>query len=95
MTDLLPLGELADICKEVLGGDTGTEVGLGGSTRSLYLRFAALSFVLVCLIGALAVVASRPCDAGLIGYEMAVLVERAATALTPSLVAELQTALPR
>jgi len=59
MTDLLPLGELADICKEVLGGDTGTEVGLGGSTRSLYLRFAALSFVLVCLIGALAVVASR------------------------------------
>ena len=32
---------------------------------------------------------------GLIGYEMAVLVERCAAALTPALVAELQTALPR
>ncbi len=43
----------------------------------------------------LAVAASRPCDVGLVGYEMAVLVERCAAALTPSLVAELQTALPR
>lgn len=43
----------------------------------------------------LAVTASRPCDVGLVGYEMAVLVERCAAALTPSLVAELQTALPR
>ncbi len=43
----------------------------------------------------LAVVASRPCDVGLVGYEMAVLVERCAAALTPALVAELQTALPR
>jgi len=43
----------------------------------------------------LAVAAARPCDAGLVGYEMAVLVERAASALTPALVAELQTALPR
>lgn len=43
----------------------------------------------------LAVAASRPCDVGLVGYEMAVLVERCAAALTPALVAELQTALPR
>jgi predicted regulator of Ras-like GTPase activity (Roadblock/LC7/MglB family) len=43
----------------------------------------------------LAVAAARPCDVGLVGYEMAVLVERCAAALTPSLVAELQTALPR
>jgi predicted regulator of Ras-like GTPase activity (Roadblock/LC7/MglB family) len=43
----------------------------------------------------LAVAATRPCDAGLVGYEMAVLVERAASALTPALVAELQTSLPR
>ncbi len=35
------------------------EVGLGGSTRLLYLRFAALSFVLVCAIGALGVFAGR------------------------------------
>ena len=32
---------------------------------------------------------------GLVGYEMAVLVERCASALTPALVAELQTSLPR
>jgi predicted regulator of Ras-like GTPase activity (Roadblock/LC7/MglB family) len=44
---------------------------------------------------ALAVSAVRPCDVGLVGYEMAVLVERCAAALTPALVAELQTALPR
>ena len=43
----------------------------------------------------LAVTATRPCDVGLIGYEMAVLVERCAAALTPALVAELQTSLPR
>lgn len=43
----------------------------------------------------LAVAASRPCDVGLVGYEMTVLVERCAAALTPALVAELQTALPR
>ena len=43
----------------------------------------------------LAVSAKRPCDVGQIGYEMAVLVERCASALTPALVAELQTALPR
>ena len=43
----------------------------------------------------LAVTASRPSDVGLVGYEMAVLVERCAAALTPAPVAELQTALPR
>jgi hypothetical protein len=43
----------------------------------------------------LAVTASRPCDVGLVGYEMAVLVEKCSAALTPGLVSELQTALPR
>jgi predicted regulator of Ras-like GTPase activity (Roadblock/LC7/MglB family) len=43
----------------------------------------------------LAVTTTRPCDVGLVGYEMAVLVERCAAALTPGLVSELQTALPR
>ena len=38
---------------------------------------------------------ARPCDVGLVGYEMAVLVEKCASALTPGLVSELQTALPR
>lgn len=44
---------------------------------------------------ALAVNATRPCDVGLVAYEMAVLVEKAGTALTPQLIAELKTALPQ
>jgi len=43
----------------------------------------------------LAVVAAATCDVGLVGYEMAVLVERAGQVLTPELRAELQGALPR
>jgi len=43
----------------------------------------------------LACVASAECDVGLVGYEMAVLVDKCASALTPGLVSELQTALPR
>jgi hypothetical protein len=41
------------------------------------------------------VVASSQCDVGLVGYEMALLVEKAGTVLTPELRAELQSALPR
>jgi predicted regulator of Ras-like GTPase activity (Roadblock/LC7/MglB family) len=43
----------------------------------------------------LAVTAPRPCDIGLIAYEMAVLIEKMGTGLTPQLIAELQQALPR
>lgn len=42
----------------------------------------------------LAVVAESTSDVGLVGYEMAVLVEKAGEALTPELRAELQGALP-
>jgi predicted regulator of Ras-like GTPase activity (Roadblock/LC7/MglB family) len=42
----------------------------------------------------LAVVAAATCDVGLVGYEMAVLVERTASVLTPELRAELQGSLP-
>ncbi len=43
----------------------------------------------------LAVLASTACDIGLVGYEMALLVERAGEVLTPALRVELQGALPR
>ena len=42
-----------------------------------------------------AVVAAADCDVGLVGYEMALLVEKAGAVLTPELRAELQSALPR
>ena len=43
---------------------------------------------------ALAVVATRPCDIGLVAYEMAMLTDRAGAALTPKLVADLREVLP-
>ncbi|MGZ4676913.1 MAG: roadblock/LC7 domain-containing protein [Acidimicrobiia bacterium] len=43
---------------------------------------------------ALAVVATRPCDIGLVAYEMAMLADRAGAALTPQLVADLREVLP-
>ncbi|MDY7106069.1 MAG: roadblock/LC7 domain-containing protein [Actinomycetota bacterium] len=43
----------------------------------------------------LAVVASANCDVGLVGYEMALLVEKAGGVLTPELRAELQATLPQ
>jgi hypothetical protein len=42
----------------------------------------------------LAVLATRQCDVGLVGYEMTMLVKRAGSVLTPALIGELQTALP-
>jgi predicted regulator of Ras-like GTPase activity (Roadblock/LC7/MglB family) len=43
----------------------------------------------------LAVVADAECDVGLVGYEMALLVEKTGPFLTPELRAELQSSLPR
>ncbi len=58
-----------------------------------------LERVLIVVMGisdgsALAVVATRPCDIGLVAYEMAMLSDKAGTALTPALVAELREELP-
>lgn len=44
---------------------------------------------------ALAVLAQSSSDVGLVGYEMTMLVRRVGAVLTPALVAELQSALPR
>ncbi len=43
---------------------------------------------------ALAVLADKSCDVGLVGYEMTMLVKRAGTVLSPALRTELQAALP-
>jgi predicted regulator of Ras-like GTPase activity (Roadblock/LC7/MglB family) len=69
----------------------------GGAVQEVIveLEHVILFVMSVSETSALAVVAHRPCDVGLVGYEMAVLVERASSALTPALVAELQTSLPR
>jgi hypothetical protein len=69
----------------------------GGAVHEVIVEFehAVLFVMSISEASAFAVVATRPSDVGLVGYEMAVLVERCAAALTPSLVAELQTSLPR
>jgi len=69
----------------------------GGRVNEVIIEYDwSLLFVMrVSEASVLAVVASRPCDVGQIGYEMAVLVEKAEAALTPSLIDELKTALPR
>jgi hypothetical protein len=53
-------------------------------------------FLLVSMIAdgsCIAVLANQNCDIGLIGYEIAVLVERAGDLLTPALISELREAL--
>jgi predicted regulator of Ras-like GTPase activity (Roadblock/LC7/MglB family) len=69
----------------------------GGPLQEVIVEYdRSILFVMsISDTSALAVSAARPCDVGLVGYEMAVLVERCASALTPALVAELQTSLPR
>ena len=55
-------------------------------------------FLLVSMIAdgsCLGVLSEADCDVGLIGYEIALLVDRVGTILTPSLIAESRRALPR
>jgi hypothetical protein len=68
----------------------------GTVTQTVVEMVRGFLFVMAISDGSvLAVLASTDCDMGLIGYEMALLVERAGDVLTPALRAELQNALPR
>jgi len=73
-----------------------TPIG-GGRVHEVIVEMDnAMLFVMrVSDTSVLAATTARPCDVGLVGYEMAVLVDKCAAALTPGLVSELQTALPR
>ncbi|HEV2640396.1 MAG TPA: roadblock/LC7 domain-containing protein [Actinocrinis sp.] len=68
----------------------------GTVTQTVVEMVRGFLFVMAISDGSvLAVLASSDCDMGLIGYEMALLVERAGDVLTPALRAELQSTLPR
>lgn len=69
----------------------------GGAVNQVMIEMEnAIIFVTGISDGScLAVVATADCDIGLVAYEMAVLVEKAGTVLTPEIRAELQAALPR
>jgi predicted regulator of Ras-like GTPase activity (Roadblock/LC7/MglB family) len=94
--------EAADRFAAVASGLIGLAYGAagrfgGGAVSQIVIEMEhAFLFVTGISDGScLAVVSSAACDVGLVGYEMAVMVERAGQVLTPELRAELQGALPR
>ncbi len=94
--------DAADRFAAVAAGMIGLAYGAagrfgGGSVNEIIVEMEqAFLFVTGISDGScLAVVADAACDVGLIGYEMAKLVERAGPVLTPELRAELQGALLR
>lgn len=92
----------ADRLAAVAAGLTSIARGAGqpmdaGAVNEIIIEMERALLIVMCISdgSALAVVASRPSDVGLIAYEMALLTERASAALTPALVAELKAALPQ
>jgi len=108
-TDGLPMAvsqgldrDAADRFAAVASGLIGLAYGaagrFGGGAVSQIIIEMEHAFLFVTGISdgsCLAVVADASSDVGLVGYEMAVLVERCGGILTPELRAELQGALPR
>jgi predicted regulator of Ras-like GTPase activity (Roadblock/LC7/MglB family) len=89
---------LAAVAAGMLSIAKGGAVPIGGGRVHeviVEMDHAMLFVMRVSESSVLAVTTARPCDAGLVGYEMAVMVDKCAGALTPALVSELQTALPR
>ena len=93
--------EAADRFAAVASGLVGLAHGVavpfqaGGINQIIIEMERAFLFVTGISDGSsLAVLANAQADVGLIGYEMALLVERTATVLTPALRAELQASLP-
>jgi predicted regulator of Ras-like GTPase activity (Roadblock/LC7/MglB family) len=68
-----------------------------GAVSQIIIEMEHALLLVMCISdgSALAVTATRPCDIGLVAYEMALLVEKAGPALTPRLVAELKASLPQ
>lgn len=68
----------------------------GGEVRQAIVEMDALIMFLMSVSdgSVLAVVADATCDVGLIGYEMALLVSRTETTLTPQLISEMRSRLP-
>ena len=94
--------ESADRFAAVASGLIGPAYGAasrfgGGAVHEVIIEMEnAFLFVTGVSDGScLAVVADSDCDVGLVGYEMAVLVDKTGPFLTPELRAELQSTLPR
>jgi predicted regulator of Ras-like GTPase activity (Roadblock/LC7/MglB family) len=88
----------AAVASGLIGLAYGAAGRFGGGSVTEVIVEMERAFVFVTGISdgsCLAVVAEAGCDVGLVGYEMAVLVERTGRVLTPALRIELQEALPQ
>jgi len=88
----------AAVASGLIGLAYGAAGRFGGGAVSQIVIEMEHAFLFVTGISdgsCLAVVAAAGCDVGLVGYEMAIMVERAGAVLTPELRNELQGALPR
>jgi predicted regulator of Ras-like GTPase activity (Roadblock/LC7/MglB family) len=108
-TDGLPIATSAGLDRDAVDRFAAVASGLIGLSYGAAGRFGggAVTEIIVEMENAflfvtgisdgslLAVVADGTADIGLVGYEMAVLVEKAGATLTPELRAELQAALPQ
>lgn len=88
----------AAVASGLIGLAYGAAGRFGGGAVTQVIIEMEHSFLFVTGISdgsSLTVLADASCDVGLVGYEMAVLVERCGSVLTPELRAELQGALPQ
>ncbi len=78
-----------------LTGGAARQLG-GGEVRQAIIEMDSMFMFLMNISdgSVLSVVASATCDVGLIGYEMALLVSRTESTLTPQLVSEMRSRLP-
>jgi uncharacterized protein len=69
----------------------------GGNVEQIIVELEAgyMMFMSISDGSAIAVLAGKNCDIGMVGYEMTMLSRRVGGVLTPALIAELQVALPR
>lgn len=87
---------LAAVASGLLSIARGAGVPMGaGAVHEIIIEMEHAILIVMGISdgSALAVVADRPCDIGLVAYEMAIFVERAGTALTPGIVAALRSRL--
>lgn len=88
----------AAVASGLIGLAYGAAGRFGGGAVTQVIIEMENSFLFVTGISdgsSLTVLADASCDVGLVGYEMAVLVERCGSVLTPELRAELQGSLPQ
>ena len=94
-----PAGRLVGSCDVRLWSlSQGGSACLGGGavTQAVVEMHEGFLFVMSISDGSsLTVLASNPCDVGLVGYEMGRMVTRVGDVLTPALRNELRAALPR